>query len=329
MFNQEQLDAAVAAGALPADEAAALRDFIDQRRASPAVDEEEFRLVTSFNDIFVTIAILITAYAATALLGGWSMIGLAALGWFLSVPFVRRRRMALPGIVLAIMFVLSVAGQVGAMTDTAFAATLAALAAAYAHWGTFRVPVTVAAGCWAVVIAIVQTRDGQQLFEVGTLGLLLACGIGVFALAMWWDMRDPRRVTRSSDVAFWLHLQASPLIIHSAFWLSGLPKLSMTSGGAALILGLYGLIAMLAVLIDRRAMLVSAMAYALWALGQLVYRTGDLSVTFPATLLIIGSLLLLLSAFWHRVRRTLVSPLPAGVRRFLPALDRLSPAPAA
>ncbi len=53
MYSQNDLDEAVAAGALSADAAAALRAFVDSQRASPAVDEENFRLITGFNDIFV------------------------------------------------------------------------------------------------------------------------------------------------------------------------------------------------------------------------------------------------------------------------------------
>ena len=39
MYSQNDLDEAVAAGALSADAAASLRAFVDNQRASPAVDE--------------------------------------------------------------------------------------------------------------------------------------------------------------------------------------------------------------------------------------------------------------------------------------------------
>src|SRR5687768_15732044 len=66
MYSQQDLDEAVASGALSADAAVSLRNFIDDRRDSPAIDEEQFRLITSFNDIFVSIA---------------SAILLVAVGW--------------------------------------------------------------------------------------------------------------------------------------------------------------------------------------------------------------------------------------------------------
>ena len=63
MYSQQDLDEAVAAGAIDATAAASLRNFIDGDRELPSVDEEQFRLVTSFNDIFVTIASLILLFA--------------------------------------------------------------------------------------------------------------------------------------------------------------------------------------------------------------------------------------------------------------------------
>ena len=44
------------------------------------------------------------------------------------------------------------------------------------------------------------------------LWLMFVAGLGVFAFAMRWDLQDPERITRRSDVAFWLHLAAAPLI---------------------------------------------------------------------------------------------------------------------
>ena len=42
MYSQNDLDEAVASGAISADAATALRTFVDSQRASPAVDEEQF-----------------------------------------------------------------------------------------------------------------------------------------------------------------------------------------------------------------------------------------------------------------------------------------------
>ena len=66
MYSQNDLDEAVASDAISAEAAASLRAYVDSQRASPAVDEENFRLISGFNDIFVSIA---------------SAILLLAVGW--------------------------------------------------------------------------------------------------------------------------------------------------------------------------------------------------------------------------------------------------------
>lgn len=59
MYSQNDLDEAVGAGAITADAAQALRAFIDGQRGLSNVDDENFWLLTGFNDIFVNIAALI------------------------------------------------------------------------------------------------------------------------------------------------------------------------------------------------------------------------------------------------------------------------------
>ena len=62
MYSQQELDDAVASGALTPEAANALRAYVEgQRSAIP--DEEQFRLLTGFNDIFVSIAAVILLFA--------------------------------------------------------------------------------------------------------------------------------------------------------------------------------------------------------------------------------------------------------------------------
>ena len=364
MYSESDLEAAVAAGALSPDSAASLRSYVAGSRATHLVDEEHFRLLTGFNDIFVAIAAAILLLAV-----GWigyyvppnvdgdgpsPFMGLfvAVTAWGLAEFFTRKRRMALPSILLLLAFVggvmaTTVFGTVGMMgterfEDNGGAFTLllsggAALgaAAAWVHWRRFRVPITVAAGAAAVValalglIASTLIGDGRNMSEErgeqimsileGT-GLVL--GIGVFLFAMWWDSSDPRRETRRSDVAFWLHLLSAPLIVHPIFSLLGLTEgTASTVDGIAVIL-LYVVLGLVALAIDRRAMLVSALAYVLYALNNLFETYGVVELNVALTALIIGSALLLLSAFWHNARRAVVRPLPGSLQARLPILDR-------
>ena len=45
--------------------------------------------------------------------------------------------------------------------------------------------------------------------------VLIPIGLAIFATAMKFDMSDRNRVTQRTDIAFWLHLLAAPLIVHS------------------------------------------------------------------------------------------------------------------
>jgi hypothetical protein len=367
MYSQQELDDAVAAGVISPEAVDSLRAYVATNR-SAIPDEEQFRLLTGFNDIFVAIAAAILLFAL-----GWigqsigQSMGLAvtdhsgsgepgpsflaplfvaAASWGLALFFTAKRRMALPSILLLLGFVG------GVLATTAFlliqiigpdrfntpnellpavvaggSAAVAALAA-YVHWRRFHVPITVAAGAAAVaglflagVIAIVQPADGEAAKNL-ILGFVLLLGIGMFLFAMWWDSSDRGRLTRRSDVAFWLHLLAAPMIAHPIFTLMGLNNGTVGTGEALLVVGLYVLFGLTALAVDRRALLVSALAYVLYALTELFKQFGAVELNVALTALIIGSALLLLSAYWHQARRIVVSGLPENLQARLPILDR-------
>jgi len=112
------------------------------------------------------------------------------------------------------------------------------------------------------------------------------------------------------------------MIVHPVFKLLGLADGGGSAGGAVVVLVLYILFALAALAIDRRALLVSALAYVLWAMSRLFQTAGAVELSLALTALVIGSALLLLSAFWHDARRMVVTPLPEGLRSKLPVLGR-------
>ena len=65
MYSETDLEAAIAGGVLTADQAAAFRNFVATGRQLPPADEEHFRLLTGFNDIFVAIAAAILLVAVS------------------------------------------------------------------------------------------------------------------------------------------------------------------------------------------------------------------------------------------------------------------------
>jgi hypothetical protein len=357
MYSESDLEAAVAAGALSPQAADALRNHVAAGRATPAVDEEHFRLLTGFNDIFVSIAAVILL-VAMGWIGQSIRLGMdpgapspfagafvAGSAWGLAEFFTRKRRMALPSIILLLAFVggtfvtavglvASVVPEESLNNNTTLVALIAsgcaalAAAGAWVHWRRFRVPITVAAGAAAVVgvaLGLIASAIGDRPnLENIMLGFGLALGVGVFLFAMWWDSSDPTRQTRRSDVAFWLHLLSAPLIVHPVFALLGLTDGNASTPEAIVVLLLYVALGFTALAIDRRALLVSALAYVLYALSTLFDRYGAVELSFALTALVIGSALLLLSAFWHTARRAVVNTLPAGVRSKLPVVDRVA-----
>ena len=140
--------------------------------------------------------------------------------------------------------------------------------------------------------------------------IVLVAGLAMFAFAMRWDTSDLERRTRRSDVAFWLHLAAAPMIAHSLFHMLGVFDAGdLNAFKAVLVLALYLAFAFVALAIDRRALLVSSLVYVLYALYSLFTRAGAVELGGALTALVIGSALLTLSAFWQPMRQRVVGML--------------------
>ena len=364
MIDDTDLDAAVTAGIVTQDQSDSLRRFVASRQPQKDVeraDDERFRFMRGFNDVFFAVGIALfvaglSFFASVILLG--HLIA-AAITWALSELVVRRLRLVLPGILLACVFTYFairmvdtewrwIAQKFGlpawlapglgfpASLDTAFyppmlaVKALVATCAAALFYLRFRLPFTlllIAAGLvvfaqlkvWAYV-----TNDGMTFVSL----MLLLCGLGVFAAAMVYDLSDRDRVTRRSDCAFWLHLLAAPLIVHSIFQLlvpgSTFGRLagSLTMVGAVIVVGVIVVLTVVALLIDRRALFVSALSYLGIVIGYTITTAAGRqeSDTFAifATLTILGVLVLALGVAWRPLRRMIVRWVPAVLTDRLP-----------
>ncbi|QIG79478.1 hypothetical protein [Stakelama tenebrarum] len=367
MYSESDLAAAVEAGVLSPDAANAFRNHVAEAREAPAVDEEHFKLLTGFNDIFVAIAaalvlaavawlgadlakmLLNEQHESPRLIGGLMMGGslsVAAASWLLAEYFTRRRRMALPSILLLLAFVGGAFGSFagmfvinapwieatfglrGEMAHRQAGGVILALIgvataiATYVHWRRFMVPITVAAGAMAlvgiaigIIVAVVPGAENWLYW------MALVAGLIVFAFAMRWDMSDLERRTRRSDVAFWLHLLAAPLIAHPVFHLIGVFDGDIPIAMAAVVIILYVGFASVALAVDRRALLVSSLVYVLYALYAIFAQTGAVELSAALTALVIGSALLTLSAFWQPMRRGVVGLL-GGLETRLPPVQQ-------
>lgn len=342
MYSESDIDAAVAAGKLSAEAAGSFRAFVAAQKTSPAADEEYVRLLTGFNDIFVSIAIALVLGAVCFTAGSIPLkaVLVAGISWGLAEYFTRRRRMALPSILLLLSYAGGVAALLGWGVGQASGAPLASLAgtanpalaanlagaallmggAAYAHWRRFHVPITIAAGTAAVLLTLIGVLmtafPGLQRHWPWP---VFCAGLLVFALALRWDMADIARTTRRTDVAFWLHLLAAPMLVHPLFFTLGLLDHDNPGEGKAVIaIGIYLLLGLIALLVDRRALLVSALGYVMFALSAVLKASGVVGEDLTYTALAAGAALLLLSAFWHKARQGVMTVTPAALRRHLP-----------
>jgi len=335
MYSEEDLASAVKAGILTPDSVTALRSHVSQLRAAPAMDEEQFRLIAGFSDIFVVVAcaLLLTALSliGNALAPWVGPLSTAAATWGLGEFFIRKRRMALPAIFLLAAFVYGVVATTAALnglqplTTTGSAAGFAlGSLAALLHWRRFQVPITVALGTATVFAAILITQHALlPQFMANRHGVALeffVLGLIAFALAMGWDSADRMRLTRKSDTAFWLHMLAAPLLVHPVFAEMQVFSTQLSAAHALACIAIYILIAFISLAIDRRALMLSALAYVLYTFSLILREYGVVSLGFAIAALVISAALLLLSALWHRSRAFVVNYLPAALRRYLPPL---------
>lgn len=338
------LEAAIAAGVIDRATADRLEPFLARNGAPTDTvdpDDEKLRLVTGFNDIFVTIGVLLFLGALYFLLGGLGFaaaFAVAAASWMLAEYFTARRRMALPSIVLLVIFVGSVfagvlslfhASHRGNLADLApvdvtplnlLLAALAAGLAALLHWRRFHVPITVAAGVAALagtLLALCQMQ-APDLLARHPVAVFLPIGLAIFALAMWFDTSDLKRQTRRTDIAFWLHLLAAPIIVHPIL-------LSVSDDSAPLtaalqVVAVFICLAVVALVVDRRAILVSSLLYLAYAAGTLIAAAGIGNASGAVSALAVGAIVLLLSAAWRPLRRTFIRLLPESLQARLPAV---------
>jgi hypothetical protein len=346
-----RLQRAEAAGIVSAGQVQRMLDLWrsedDARSGVSRADAEEVRFARGFHDIFLTIGIVMLLFGLAYALGGFFqepvVAGLlAAAIWALSEIFARRMRLALPSFVLSVaftpVFLLAVleamavgplfsgsTGLFGANTGSAILPTVIGVAGAALHYWRFRVPVGMAgiAASLLFFAAILLETAVPGFIDAHLAWFTLAAGGATFCGAMWFDSRDVARVTTASDKAFWLHLLAAPLLVHSILTLATGGSAAESGSDALVSIVLFGALALVAIIVDRRALLVSGLGYFGLAVAYLM-GTVDPSgeATLAGTLIALGCFILLLGSGWRRVRRVVASPFRSMTAlRYLPAVD--------
>jgi hypothetical protein len=376
MLEDADLDVAVQEGIVTGTQATALRELARRReraRAAALGHEERFRFLRGFNDVFFAIGVVLfvggSAYFVPPGATGYAVM--AALVWGLAEVIVGRMRLVLPGILLASAFVVLVFLAATPMPlesglpfelrwrpsfapyslltwlhfypggPLAFAGrALIATGAAAAFYWRFKLPFALLPLAASLVVAALGVASAliPQSAGFSDAAILLVCGLAVFAAAMAFDASDRERLTRRADCAFWLHLLAAPMIMHSAISLFAAPLADAIGGGAgeplrrnmsveaaiAVIL-IVASLALVAILADRRALLVSGLAYLGGAIGYALTGAGAAgsgAFKVAATLVILGALVLSLGVGWVPLRRRLLALLSPAIS------DRLPPVPA-
>jgi hypothetical protein len=307
-------------------------------------NEEDIRLLTGFTDVFSAVVlaglfVFITALAGLLAqqLGGFLV---AAAAWFLTIYFVEKRRFAACGILLSAAFGIGITGSLA--TLILWAAPLVAAGALWFYWRRFRVPISaalaIAFATVGPVILFFGAEDTGFFFQGGTVfnWIMIAIGLVLFAAAIWWDMSDRERKTRRSDVAFWLHVAAGPVLVHAIFSLLNIGNLfdvdrAMSSGSSDItvwpVFLLVGFFALVAVIIDRRPLLIASFGYLVFAIGVLAYRqfvvgstdTQNIPLVLMTATMASGIFLVLLAGTWSPLRRFLLSLMP------VPIAEKLAP----
>jgi hypothetical protein len=305
--------------------------------------------MTGFNDFFFAIGILLLGFGMLFFTGGEPLPSAiaAVLIWALSELLVRRMRLVLPGILLSLFFILFVylavprdftsltpmpvspgmtignfvlasLGLSGAPFVAAVKALIGTAAASLYYW-RFRLPFALLPIAASVVLAItfLVVLQAGPLPEIARAVVSLVCGLVVFGAAMSFDLSDRNRVTRRSDCAFWLHLLAAPLIVHSLIALIAPTRSMMTDSTAAVVLLIVAVLGFVAIVIDRRALLVSALIYIGFIIAYAIGGPGGAARggIFFTTLLILGAFVIALGIGWQPLRRrllALISPSIAG-----------------
>jgi hypothetical protein len=349
MPASDELGAAVSAGVIGQAEADRLAAFLatyragrPQAEALETEDAEAIRFVRGFHDVFLTIGVtlLLIGIGSTAEIlasGAWPY-PIAIAAWALAEYFTRIKRLMLPSVVLSVAFGITggllfsavglalygVSGEIIALTNRFIVlppvtVAIGILAASVLFYLRFRLPFTLA----QIVVAasyVIRVVLGN---EYSTPFLLLIVGLLTFTAALLFDLKDRERRTIASDNAFWLHLTAAPLIVHTTIgFVQSETVASWTLPMALAILGVICGLALIALLIDRRALLVAGLFYFGAALFVLIRNTAiESNAVFAVTILILGVSLLLLGVGWRILRRLAVETLmPSVIARRLPTL---------
>lgn len=341
-----QIKAALDAGIISLEQAKALRtlyqtsqsdteifpEAVDSDTDAAVIGQEDLRFLRSFSDVFIAIGVGIfvlgLSIAARLMGGGISYLLCAGLMWVMAEYFGRKKRAHLPTLITALAFLFFVHGGVSTLVSAAglgggVTTALITLLAMFGFYTRIHLPF-----CMALIALSLLYLFYTVLFRLmpefagAHIGLALIVGGAItFSTALYYDTKDLHRTTRFSDNAFWLHLTAAPLLIHglavetvrlkSETVFDVIPIVSLSQQDAALVMIAIGVICLIGLAINRRALIVSSLGYGGIALGFLIRGAGlDFGNLIALTFVLLGLAIVFLGSAWHPLRNRLIKILP-------------------
>ncbi len=325
-----------------------------------ASEDEPFRLLKGFRDFFIAIGIVILAIGLSMLADeAFRLVIDGKLGWrgsetptwttavtmgvliIISLAIgewvTKSQRLPLSSLVLTLVFALwcglfsgaafySLASiftgnESGVLALVPHVGILGSILALIFYYKRYRLPFVLLPLAGAAILGVVLVfsaivdLDNSPVLTRMIIGI---SGIAVFVAAMLFDIKDPLRRTRLSECAFWLHLLAAPLMVHSLLYDSIRAEINSIT-----IVLVVAVLAVFALIIDRRAILVSALIYlgfSLFTIIKDIQFFGEFNNS--ASLVLLGAMVLGLGLGWAQIRRFLVSHLVwQSLRNKLPPVD--------
>lgn len=297
------------------------------------------RFVRGFHDVLITVGIIIALSGAAALMSGLVLVPAVIV---LAEILVKRQRLALPAFALTVAYVIGVVWIVltafksntpAALLQMIFVYAASAAALVPFYW-RYRVPVALAALILAGIglcffVTLRAFGEAAVYSDAVALPALLAglvFSLLAFGAAMYFDVRDRQRVTRRSDVAFWLHLGAAPALLNSALglalWNRGtggywLQNLTFSQSGIAL--ALIALFMLTGIAIDRRAFVTAGIVSLGYAISTLMKGVNfEANNLFAVSALAVGIILLVIGIGWLPIRARVVAMLPKTIQGLVP-----------
>lgn len=341
--KQDLLDEALERGILTNDQR---RQLADLEGAAARDNDERIKPVGNLNEMFVTFGVMLLSNALGGLIalvfgnftgqGGVQstvLVGVLAAGvtWSIGLWFHHRKRFRLPITYCVLSAAISLAsatfiGLSGGIeqdffsSETPIATALASLVVAILVLGIgaarYRIPFLMLPIAILFTTAVTYAAKHSGGDAVSWRLLLGGCGLVILSVAISFDLKDPQRVTRWSDFAFWSYVVGSPLFVHSLF-LSVLLRDGMEEWFQSSLLwiamaALTVAVTFAGLLLNRRALILSTLIYVSIVIFRIM--TG-LSLVGPATMLLLTTLIIglyvtALGSRWTRVRSTFMKSLP-------------------